>query len=120
MANYRDAALAAHAAAVAAEQGKAAAERQALIDAARLAVKPLLTDPAGKVLLDPSKLTVEHVDVPNRLVILRTADGSAVTFGAQDRDGWTVRLVTGTVEDGWTSGPVVTDLDDVGAQLAAG
>lgn len=114
MATYRDYALAAHAAAVQAEQDRLAAEKQSRVDAARRTVAPLLTDSTGKLLLDPAKLTLEHVD--NSVVVLSTADGSAVSFAVQ---GDLVRVVQ-KIDGAWTGGPAVTDLDDVGAALAAG
>ena len=121
MATYRDDAIAAYEQRLADEQAAEAARRQALVDAAKAALLPVMTDKDGKVVLDPvGKTDALLVDFENRLVVLRTNDGSDVEFAVHpDAEPRRVEL-TKQDPDGWRQGPVVLDLDDVGEHLSGG
>lgn len=108
MATYRDAALAAYQA------------RQAeWITTAKERLRPLMTDSTGKLVLDPiGKTKAVDEDRDAGLVILETTDGSLVHFAVwPEHPDRPVRIVT-LVDEQWTMGPEVTDLDDVGAALS--
>lgn len=128
MGKYTDAALAAHAAREQAERDAETAERAALVDRAKAKAAPLWTGADGKPLVDSLKaVTAEHVDAGHGLVVLAVLDDKAAPeawFAVYPDTAAPVRMVE--PEDGGFTGyggtgldgPVVADLDDVGAVLA--
>ena len=98
--------------AIAAADAAQKAADTAVVEAARTAVTPVLTD-AGKVLLDPKTLTLRHRDVEGGVVVLATPDN--VYFAVR---AGTVRITW--LEDGaWRDGPIVKSVVDVGLALKA-
>lgn len=105
MATYADAAIAAY-----------QAKRTERLTAAKERLRPLMTDDAGRLVLDPAtKTEVAHED--DGLVVLRTLDGSNVHFAVRGTDP--VRVVS-FVDGQWQRGPEVSTLAEVGAVLAEG
>ena len=83
-------------------------------------LRPVFTDDKGTLALDPVGKTVEaFADRDAGLLVLQTTDGSDLFFAVHPDDGSAaVRMVTPGDPDGWTRGPVVASLADVGAVLA--
>lgn len=107
MATYRDAAMAAY-----------AGRRTDWIKKGQARLVPLMTDATGKPVLDPyTRTNAAHEDLDDDLLVLTTTDGSNVSFGVwpnhPDRPVRVVKLL----DEQWTHGPEVRDLDDVGAAL---
>jgi len=98
--------------AIAAADAAQRAADTAVVDTARTAMTPVLTD-AGKLVLDLKTLTLKHLNLKDGIVVLGTPDN--VYFAIR---GGTVRLTW--LEDGaWRDGPVVKTLVDVGLALKA-
>jgi hypothetical protein len=110
MANYRDYALAAF-----------QARKDAVALAAKEALRPLMTDAAGKVVLDPvGKTDAVKVDDEARMVVLTTNDGSGVSFGVYPEKSPVERYIATLVDGQWQRGPRVETLDEVGEAIAEG
>ncbi len=124
MVTYTEYAAADYQARLAAEAAAEQAARDNLVARARSEALPLFTDHTGKVVLDPlTKTIADLADVPNGLVVLHPDDGSVpmVHFAVYpDRMPAELFIATADGNGGWTRGPAVADLDDVGEYLATG